>query len=97
MQKFEVWRCGARSDRQPLVSWINTNLSSKIGTHLSSASLGHVKRKGLVGSEDLRLVKREITKGWREVNADKAPLRRLMNSILQLCRAVVQRIFDQLQ
>ena len=42
--------------------------------------------------DDLRKAKLEITKEWREVNADKALLRRLMNSTLQLCLAVFQRL-----
>lgn len=47
--------------------------------------------------ENLVQLKREITKVWRDINADKPLLRRLMSSIPERCRAVIQSRGDQIQ
>ena len=47
--------------------------------------------------ENLGQLKREITKVWRSINADKPLLRRLMSSIPKRCQAVIQSRGDQIR
>ena len=47
--------------------------------------------------ENLASLKREITKAWREMNADKNLLARLIGAIPKRCRAVISVNGDQIR
>ena len=96
---------GSNRNGRNLRSLINTDFSAKIKTNPSRNTKNDVVwATGIIKDrvekkkcENLASLKREITKAWREMNADKNLLARLIGAIPKRCRAVISVNGDQIR
>ena len=107
--KWMLLKFGSTRPGRNLRHLINTDFSAKLRVNPSRNSKNDVvwaienvwgivkERVAKKKSETLKELKKEITRVWKEMDADKPLLARLMASIPVRCKAVVEANGDQIR